>query len=138
MIEAVRGSQWLATTLASSSVTTAGSTGVYEDVAPTGAAFPFVLYGLQSGQDSNSASAYRLLTDNLFWVRAVGLASDMVRLTAIADAVDALLSRVQGTAGGAIIMQCVREQEILLTQITNGQRWRYVGGLYRLLINTGQ
>jgi|SRR6185312_1512812 len=139
MMEAAFGYEWLQTTLSVASVLNAGATKVCADVAEVGTVAPWVVYGLQSSQDSNSASNYRLLTDNLFWVRAVGLKRDRTLLIAIANACDALLQRKQGTTtDGGVILDCIREQELILTQNLDGELWTYAGGLYRLLINTGQ
>lgn len=139
MMEALFGYEWLQTTLNVASVLNAGATKVYADVAEVGAVAPFVVYGLQSSTDSNSGTNYRLLTDNLFWVRAVGHKSDRAILASIMTAVDALLQRKQGTTpDGGVIMDCQREQELILTQQLDGELWTYAGGLYRILINTGQ
>lgn len=139
MMEAAFGYEWLQTTLNVASVRNAGATGVYADVAEVGSVAPWVVYGLQSSTDSNSGANWRLLTDNLFWVRAVGLKRDRALLVAIANACDALLQRKQGTTtDGGVILDCTREQQLTITQNLDGELWTYMGGLYRLLINTGQ
>lgn len=136
MIEAAHAYEWLLQALQDPTIAAAGSLGVYPDLAPADGPFPRVVFGLQSpGSDAKDSQQYRLLTNPLFFVRAVGYASQFLTCMAIADAVDTLIDRASGTGpDGVTIRMATREQPIILTQMVDNVTWKIVGGLYRLYI----
>ena len=96
--EGVYGLQWLRATLAAdSTLATAAPGGVYRGVAPPGVLTPFVIISLQSGIDVLTVNAYRLMSQPLYQVKAVGPASVMTTIVAAANEIDALLGRSSGT-----------------------------------------
>ena len=133
-IEIPNGYAWLMTTLNIASVTTLATGGVFADLAPSGIAPPFLVFGFQGGRDIIGSEAIRLLSQGVFFIRAVGLASQYATLVSIMAVVDPLVQRQGGTAGGNTIMMANREQAINLTQQLNNVQWVYTGGLYRLYI----
>lgn len=136
IVEAGHAYEWLNQELQDASITAAGSLGVYPDLAPADGPYPRVVFGLQSpGNDTKDSQQYRLLTNPLFFVRAVGYASQFLACIAIADAVDTILDRASGTGpDGVVIRMATREQPIILTQMVDNTIWKVVGGLYRLYI----
>ena len=97
--EGAYGLQWLKSTLAGDatlSIDVPG--GVYRGVAPPGTLTPFVIISLQSpGIDVLTVNAYRLMSQPLFMVKAVGPASITAAIVAAANQIDALLGRSSGT-----------------------------------------
>lgn len=136
IVEAGHAYEWLYQMLQDPSIAAAGSLGLYPDLADADAPTPHVVFGLQSpGNDTKDSQQYRLLTNPLFFVRAVGMRNQFLTTVAIADAVDTLLDCASGTGpDGTVIRMCTREQPIILTQMVDNTVWKIAGGLYRLYI----
>jgi len=142
--EAALGFAFLNATLGGDSTLAALATGgVWRNVAPDGTAQDWLVYGHQSGQDTMSATAVRILSGQLYRVLAVGPEADDLNLQAIADRVDALLQPGgqplrNATAGGVTILACYREQALALSEIVpgsgSGTAWLNLGGLYRIAL----
>ena len=96
--EGAYGLQWLKSTLAGDSTLTGYAPGgVYRGVAPPGVLTPFVIISLQAGIDVLTVNAYRLMSQPLYQVKAVGPASVTATIVAAASQIDALLGRSSGT-----------------------------------------
>lgn len=137
MNEVARGFQWLRSQLtASSALTTAAPGGVWQGVAPTNTAAPFVVMTFQGGADVMAVAGQRIMISGLWQVVAYAPASQDTALAAAADAIDAALQRQRGAAGSdAITSSCVREQPLALDEVRgDGTLWSRLGGLYRLQV----
>lgn len=131
MTETASAYQWLYTTLANDA-TLLGLVGgrVYRNVAPQGAAMPFLVFSYQGGYDVLGVGAVRIMSSLVCAVRAVGLWTGYDTLRQIADRADALLHAAQGTQ----VLACVREFPLDYVETDAGIVYAHVGGQYRLLV----
>lgn len=106
---------------------------IYADIAPDGAATPFIVFQNQSAVDSQGIGAIRIMVDALYVVRGVAPSSTYGGvLTQIDDRIDTLLHDVAGTAGTGRVIASYREAPFRLTEQRDGKVWRHLGGIYRL------
>lgn len=136
MTERDIGYAWLALILSGDSTLSGYAPGgVWRAYAPPGTATPFVILQHQGGGDVITVNAYRIMSDQIFQVKAVGPGSDMERLVNAAKRIDTLLG---GPTSGSIpegsVLSCNREEEIDLPEVVDGEYWQASGGLHRLLI----
>ena len=143
--ESVLAFMWLASTLGSDS-TLAGYApgGVHRTLAPPDVALPFVVMAHQAGTDVVTMNGFRIMTEQLFQIRAVGPASMSSQIAQAAAQIDKLLGGPPGIpASGAIVVNsvtegqtlaCYREQQIMLDEVVAGELWNNTGGLYRILL----
>lgn len=136
--ELIVGQTFLVQQLAgSSAVTTAAPGGIWDELVPlesSGDGVVSVLFHLQSpGADFIITGGYRLMTEPLYLVAAVGrvLADDL--LQPAADALDNALHQADVTLAGRRVT-CLREQPWKDVQTDGTTEYRRVGGLYRLEI----
>lgn len=113
--------------------------GIHIGMAPVGAAQPFVVITPPAkGTDDVGSGHRRVFTDNVWTVKAVGLAADTgyAAVIALADAIDTDLDRTSGTAGltDARVLACVRDGTVhyLDWQEPNNELWVHLGGLYQV------
>lgn len=133
--ETIAGFTWLYNTLSGDSqLASLAPGGVWRAMAPPGTATPFVVFAMQSGTDVLTMNAARLMTDNLFQVKAVGPAKSMQAVADAAARVDDLLKRTDGTVAGGAVLACYRESSLQLDELVTGELWTNLGGMYRLQI----
>lgn len=143
--ESVLGFQWLYSTL-SGDATLLGYAvgGIWRSLAPPEQATPFVIISHQSGSDVTNAFGVRIITEQLFQVKAVGPASNMAPIASAAEQLDTLLGgTTSGPASGFItvssvnigkVLACWRQTQIAVDELVNGEVWTNLGGLYRMQI----
>lgn len=108
--------------------------GVNADVAPPKAAHPLLVHQFQGGADVRGGGPFRIMLSGLWVVKIVGQTRDYLSLKPAADRVDALLNAAAGTTtDGGLIFSCTREQPFRLAESENGNDYRSLGGLYRIL-----
>lgn len=142
--ELTRAAEWIYTRLAGTSAVTAivgsGSAArIYADVAPPGAAWPFVIFQHQGSVDVTGQNpGTRVLVSSLWTIKAVGRGESYAALATLADAIDTAMQGAAGTADDATIYSCVREQPIQFAELddstTPGEQWRHLGALWRVLV----
>lgn len=135
--EVVIGYQYIYATLSPDSVLTSDAPGgVHRSLAPPETMPPFVIMNYQSGSDVITMNAFRTMVSALFQIKCVGPASMITALTNGASRIDALLGSppTSGTVTGGLVAASYRESPLMIDEITNGEVWTNVGGLYRLLI----
>lgn len=119
------------------------ATGVWRGMAPPDTLTPFIILVYQSGRDVVTATgAFRLMSDLLYQVKAVGPASISATIAQVAGRIDRLLGGppVWTTSMGIVVnsvqegqtLACYREQPLHLDELVNGELWTNVGGLYRV------
>jgi len=111
-------------------------TRVYEDVAPQGAAMPYIVFQMQSpGNDLNALGSRRVIATPLYVIRGIAqTASYTGNLATIAERIDVLLHGQQqrvGTNDGYV--WCYRERPFRLAEVRDGIQYRHSGGVYRIL-----
>ncbi len=111
---------------------------VVVDTAPQGTPFPYILAGNLSAIDVSAVGAIRVLVECVYVVRGVIAGqSYSAALNQIADRIDALLHRQEGTiAGGGYIVASYREQLFRLPEAQNSIQYRHLGGQYRILVQS--
>lgn len=134
--EVITGFQWIYTTLTNDSLLTSlAPGGVKRSVAPPGTPVPFIIMGLQSGNDVLTMNAYRIMDDLVYIVKAVGPASMDMAVASAADRMDALLKLTSGTTADGAILACYRQSPLQYDDNSiAGETWMHNGGLYRLII----
>jgi hypothetical protein len=107
--------------------------GVWEDVAPETAAYPFVVFSAQSQSDVKGLGRIRLWTSCSYQVKGVDAGQSYARLAPIADRIDELLDGQRGTTDDGTVLSCQRDEPVRYTEIdpTTGV-YKHLGGLYRI------
>lgn len=90
--EVMYGIQWLVATLSADS-TLAGYApgGIWRGLAPPATTTPFVIVAHQAGTDSLTMNAFRLFSEIVYQVKAVGPASVTTQITNAAGRIDQLI-----------------------------------------------
>lgn len=138
MNEIHRAQKWIYDKLAAdASVVAAVSDRIYSDQAPEAAAFPFVLFNLQSpGADTRGNNTVRLMALPLFQIKIIadGPADDGVR--AAVDAIDALFQEAVTETSESTVFSARREFPInyLEPKRDSSGFFTHYGGAYRLFI----
>ena len=108
--------------------------GVYQGMAPDVAyTKPFCIMTYQSGQDTNTATAYRILSRLILQVKIVGMAKDGAAVRAAFARLDALLmpnGQPIRNSGGTLALY--RTSTISYDESISGAIWTHLGGLYRV------
>lgn len=126
---------WLDTTLRNDTVLMSLVNGrVYNTMAPTGTTMPYVVWNYQGGSDVAAIGTHRVFARCVYQVRTVGTGASYVPLRSVADRVDVLLHGAVGVVPGGRIVSVVREQIIQFLEVVDGVMIRYLGGLYRVLV----
>ncbi len=118
--------------------------GIWRNAAPQAAIDnpPYIRINYQAGADVLGSFADRLMTSGLYQVAIYGPdllnGASLLSSTLIPAArlIDADLHQTSGTAQGANILACYREQPLMLSEVVAGSdaQWTRVGGLYRCLV----
>lgn len=138
--ESTRIDGWLYATLAADSALAAlvggpGSPRIFSELAPSGSAFPLVLFTLQSSTDVVGATeSTRIMIDAVYAVTAIAETGTWVGdLQDIADRIDAALhSSVGGIVDSTTVFTSHRIQGLRLLEERDGRQFRRLGGIYRI------
>jgi len=133
--ELTRASQFLYSQLG----TLPGGAAIYDGVAPLNSPYPYVIVQVQSpGADMMGVGTARIWATPLFLVKAIDKTRSWSTLTALADAIETRLHGATGSTGltatDGRILSCVRESPFSLIEESNGDMFRSLGGLFRLII----
>lgn len=113
--------------------TSALATGVYSHVAPECAGFPYIVFQRQAGHDVNGVGATRILSSELYTVKAISDTS-FATIDRLVDAIDALLHKSSGTTTAGTVFSVVRESPFSLPTVEDGLAYFQRGGVYRILV----
>jgi len=135
MIESVQAVEWIRATLKADGVLL-GLVGdrVYSDLAPEGAASPWIIISVMAAPDLNTLCGHRVLATVICQVKAIAAGRGMAGPQAVADRMDHLLTRANGATAEAAVLSCIREQAIHYSESDGGTLYRHLGGQYRLLV----
>jgi len=137
-IESSYAAEWLYDTLTGDATLMALIEGVYEQPAPESSAHPMVVFNLQSDVDTVTGDSLNRIFSNQLWlVRATVEDTSYATAKTIADRMDTVLQNANGTADGATIYTCTREETFRLVDVENGKQYRHLGGMYRLIVQKG-
>jgi len=127
MSEIIGAATWLFTQLS-------GITGVddrvYNEVAPAGTQYPYIVYSYQSGTDLQTANVTRIWSDTTWLVRVIEQSTSPISLQSITDEIDSRLDRATG--GG--IQYCIRVQPFFMQELIDGVSYTHLGGFYNIKI----
>lgn len=130
--------EFLITTLSGDStltgVTGYAPGGVYRVMAPPSTVAPYIIVASHSGADVLSINAFRIMSDLLYQIRAVGPSAMMTQIVNAASRIDDLLKLASGTANGGYVLSTFRESPLELDEEVLGELWVSMGGLYRLYV----
>jgi hypothetical protein len=100
--------------------------------APQGTAYPLVLFFHMSGVDAAAVGAFRIWSDMIWTVKAVGEGPLYDDLDPIMARVDALLQRASGAAVDGTICSVDRQTTIEYEELVAGDEFRHLGATYRI------
>jgi len=109
--------------------------GVYRDLIPADKDLPAIRFQLQNPHDVRTVGQARVLVrlDYLIVVTREGHA--VAPLVPLADRVDELLHRANGSTSTLTIYECTRLQPFhLLEPDDSGVQYRHAGGIYRTMV----
>lgn len=126
---------WIYTTL-SGNATIAGTVGdrIFVDVAPQDAAFPLIVFALQSSFDVQGNGTHRTKTRPLYSIRFVTRGDPTPAVRSAADALDDLIGRAVHVLHAGAYISGRREQLYRISNTDSGIKYVQLGGLYRLEI----
>jgi hypothetical protein len=133
MNESVVAEQWLVEKLRDDAAVAAlVGQRIYSELAPQGAAMPYIVVQNQASVDVLGVGSQRILTELVFVVRAVGRGASYAGLAPIADAIDAALHLASGATANGTVLGCRREEPFRRPEVTSGVQYRHLGGIYRV------
>jgi hypothetical protein len=117
------------------------SKSIYDGVAPKDAAFPYVIFNLQSDVDEEAMADPAAYTDHIWMIKGVDGPGEPPKSTApsgdaadaIADRIRVLLNDTTLSISGASLMYLRRQSGVRYPEVTEGVTYRHSGGLYRLV-----
>jgi hypothetical protein len=112
---------------------------IYDSIAPQNAAFPLIVFSLQSSGELNALgdpSVSRIFLRPRVLVKAVVQATSYTPASAIAQQIDAALVGSEGSAGtpSVLIRFANREETFHLVENVEGKQYRHLGGIYRAFV----
>lgn len=138
--EAVLGFQFLYGLLSSdSTLASLAPGGGARDEADPGTTPPYWIQSLQSpGVDSLTLTAYRVMSMPLYLIKVCGPSAITVQISNAYAQIEALLGGRDGlknqSVAGGYIPGIYRESPFMQPGEINGEKWQYIGGLYRMEI----
>lgn len=109
---------------------------VFSDQAPEGAAYPFVVFNFQFGEDVNGVGACRVLSKSTYQVKVIAREDDdNTRL--VADRIDEVIGKAkaaQHPSDSSLKFSGRRQSPIRYTEPgrDSSRRFRHLGGLYEI------
>jgi hypothetical protein len=125
--------RWIAATLNDATLNAAVPGGWHEHPAPEGTAFVYGTVQVQAPEDLDVVGGHRVWEELLVLLRVIAKGRDTLALKPAVDRMDALLQRGSGTTAGGRVLSCVRVSPFYLPEASQGQHYRHLGGLYRIL-----
>lgn len=105
---------------------------IYYEVAPEGAAFPYVIFSKVSGTPRYALKA--LGYDNEIWmVKGVDRSDDSDPVETIATRLDALLTDATLSISGKTHLYLRRESDVDYAEVTDGVRYLHAGANFRFM-----
>jgi hypothetical protein len=109
--------------------------GAYELLAPKGVTTPYVIAQCQSALDMQTANGHRVLSDQVWLIKAIAPMSQYSALNTIAIRLDALFGdKRQAGDSNVVVSAAVRESEVNYAEVVGDQIYKHLGGTYRLQV----
>jgi hypothetical protein len=112
--------------------------GIFEGIAPEGAAFPCILFAMLSSPDISAVgNDARIASRPLYLVRAITSGPSEVTAERIAKQIDVSLLGARGNVAteNVGVQGTYREEMIRYTEVDNGVVFRHCGGRYRMFVS---
>lgn len=107
--------------------------GIYFQVAPAGAAFPYVIFQKQAGTPTDTFSTPGFMDEDVWLVKAVDRDTTADDAEAIAARVMTLLNDAPLSISGKSLLYLRRTSDVEYPEVENGVTYHHVGSLYRLI-----
>lgn len=132
MAESLVVKQWLNDVLkADAALVAQVGTRIYDAVAPSGAAMPYVVYQYMAGRDIAGVGPHRIMTTFVYIVKVVKETNSFASLEAAANRIDAVLQAASGINVRGTVVACVREAPFEMVESLETGQYRHLGGSYR-------
>ena len=127
--------RWVASKLTGDTTLMALVSGVWADLAPNSATFPYVVFQTQSPQQPvGTVNNQVIFFDESVMVKAVDNQAGYGRLEPILNRVRAVLHNASGTVAGGVVVGCVENGPgVKFSEMTDGKQYRHLGILFRVL-----
>jgi hypothetical protein len=110
---------------------------VYQDVAPQGATFPYIVYASLAPKDIRAVGAIRIASSDQWLVKAYDKTSAYNgNVQTLSDAIDDQLhgdSGLSGVVSGGSVIHSYRIRPWRQAEVDNGVNYRSRGGIYALM-----
>lgn len=101
---------------------------VFVDVAPEGTEYPFVVFQFVHSAPVDNNSVERIMNDELWLVRSVGMGNSYTGLEPIANLIENILHKATGDG----VIGAVQEEEFRYSEFENGVHYKHIGHYYRI------
>ena len=109
------------------------SKSIFYQLAPAGAAFPFVIFQRQSGTPTEAFTDPSAVETDVWMVKAVDKNSSADTAESIQARVAFLLNDAALSVSGASLMYVRRQSDIDYSELADGETYRHAGSLYRVV-----
>ncbi len=106
---------------------------IYHQVAPEGAAFPFIIFQRQSGTPTESFGDPSALETDVWTIKGVDRATSSDTAEAIQARLAALLNDATLSISGTTAIYLRRTSDVEYAEIEDGVSYRHAGSLFRLV-----
>lgn len=104
---------------------------VYQDTAPRSAAYPFISIQMVNGLPVQNATADKIMTDEVWIVKAVGKGDDYTPLAPIVDRIGQVLHKASGVG----VIGCAEEDVFRYSEEEQGETFKHLGHYYRIAVS---
>jgi hypothetical protein len=111
------------------------SKGIYYQVAPEGAAFPYVVFQHQSGVPTEAMQDPSAYETDVWLVKAVDRNTSADTAESIAARIQTLLNDATLTISGATHLYLRRQSDVDYPEVDEGIQYKHCGALYRLIFD---
>jgi hypothetical protein len=109
------------------------SKSIYHQLAPAGAAFPYVIFSKQAGTPTEAFGDPDALDTDVWLVKAIDRATSADTAEAIADRVKTLLNDASLSISGLTLTYLRRQSDVEYSETDQGTEYKHAGSLYRLV-----
>lgn len=109
------------------------SKSIYDEVAPAGAAFPFVVLNEQASVSIEAMNDPSALEEDVWQVKAIDRNTSSDNAEAIAARIIVLLNDAALSISGATLLYLRRRSGVKYSEVTDGVIYRHAGSLFRLV-----
>jgi hypothetical protein len=109
------------------------SKAIYYQLAPAGAAYPYVIFSKQAGTPMEAFGDPDALDTDVWLVKGIDRAVSADTAEAIQDRVKTLLNDASLSISGATLTYLRRQSDVEYSETDQGAEYKHAGSLYRLV-----